>query len=146
MPGPGLEHLGSEEPGLTEGPVWKPERGRFPSSLGNWERKALTAGGAAACWWLTPQKRCFSGSSKRQPLLGLPQGDGSLGTPGLGLRKRRWLCQESSVPVSQVPEKWPFPLLLLAPRATGAGDHLGAWWGRLGAAGMLAARVGGPGE
>lgn len=35
VPGPWLEHLGSEESGLTEGPVWKPERGRLPLFPGN---------------------------------------------------------------------------------------------------------------
>lgn len=94
--------------------------------------------------------RCFSGSGKRRPLLGLPQGDGSLGPcdevwgpmsrPRPGPEKAETALPGKQRPVGWLPERRPFPLHLPAPQ------HLGPWQRRLGVAGMLAARVGGSGK
>ena len=120
---PGLEHLGLGRTQADRGPSQRQSGAGLPSSLRTWER---VRGGLLAAH---TRVRCFSGSGKRRPLLGLPQGDGSLGPrdevwgpmscPRPGPEKAETALPGKQRPVGRLPERWP-PLLPLP-----ASQHLG---------------------
>lgn len=81
--------------------------------------------------------RCFSGSGKRRPLLGLPQGDGSLGPrdevwgpmscPRPGPEKAETALPGKQRPVGRLPERWPSLRLSTSGRGRGDWESLGCW-------------------
>lgn len=111
------------------------------SSPGTWNASADRGVRGGLLVAHTLQLRCFSGSGKR-PASARP-------LPGRRLllgRPRPGPESEEALPVKQHPCENPAAseVALPAPApgrpgATGAGDHLRAWRGRLGAAGVLAA-------